>query len=151
MWEIAENFKVKLGGNFYINTPVLVAFKGTPLFTLKRHDDNGYLGIYFEIYNAKGEHIASVKRNEIYYGDKTAYEINGSMTRYIFSEKASGRVICDIKRYQAALPAELDVSVQLYTPSGFLFDATPEGTNLPGLYVVRNCTIENLAIGIATQ
>jgi hypothetical protein len=90
-----------------------------------------------------------VKRNEIYYGDKTAYRIDGSASRYIFSERASGRVICDIKRYEAALPAELDVSVHLYTPSGFLFDATPEQTNLPGGNVVRDCTFSGGGIGIA--
>ncbi|MBI4459765.1 MAG: hypothetical protein HY648_06880 [Acidobacteria bacterium] len=148
MWLVENNFKVRLGGNTYINIANLVTFQGTPLFTLKRHDDNGYLGIYFEIFDSNGKHIASVKRNEIYYGDKSAYKIDGSPTRYVFSEVASGRTICDIKRYEDARPAELDVSVHLHTPSGLLFDATPDQTNLPGHNVIRNCTFANGAVGI---
>ena len=148
MWEVEAKFKVRLGGNTYINTPIVVAYRGESLFTFKRHDENGYLGIYFEIYDASGNHVASVKRNEIYFGDKTAYKIDGSMTHYTFSERASGRVLCDIKRYEAAHPAELDVSVSLYTPSGFLFDATPDQTNLPGGSVISGCTFEGMAIAI---
>ena len=149
MWEVEENFIVRLGGNTYINVPTLVAFKGESLFTLKRHDENGYLGIYFDIYDSKGKKIAVVRRNEIYSGDKSAYQIDGASDRYLFSEKATGRVICDIKRYEAAHPAELDVSVHLYTPTGFLFDATPEQTNLPRFNVLRGNTFENCQTGIA--
>ena len=53
MWSVAENFTVKLGGNFYQNVNTLVAFRGKSLFDLKRHSDNGELGIYFELYDAK--------------------------------------------------------------------------------------------------
>ncbi len=139
MWEIENHFKVRIGGSIYIDTPNIVTYKGESLFTLKRHDENGYLGIYFEIYNSAGKHIASVKRSEIYSGDKEAYQIDGSLNRYVFSERASGKVICDIKKREAAHPAELDVSVQLYSPSGFLFNATPEQTNIGGM-VVRGGT-----------
>src|SRR5258706_2803009 len=132
MWEVETRFTVRLGGNTYINTPVLVAYKGESLFTVKRHDETGYLGIYFEIYDVNGKHIASVKRNEIYSGDKDKYTIEGSINRYIFRERESGRVLCDIRRREDAHPAELDVSVQLYTPSGFLFEANPDQTNLGG-------------------
>ena len=148
MWSVEKEFKVKLGGNFYVDTPVLVAFKGESLFTLKRHDENGYLGIYFEILDKFGAKIASVKRNEIYFGDKSAYQIDGSANRYVLSERESGRVICDIKRREDAHPSELDVSVRLYLPNGFLFDATPEQTNLPGRNIIRGCTITNCAVGI---
>jgi hypothetical protein len=150
MWQVESNFRIKLGSNFYVDTPTLVAFKGEPLFVLKRAED-GYLGIFFEIHDPTGTHIASVKRNKIYYGDKAKYQIDGSMSRYVFSEKASGKVICDIKRHEEAHPAELDVSVHLYTPSGFLFDATPEQTNLPGQNVVRGCTFSKCAVGIAIE
>jgi hypothetical protein len=149
--EIEKNFKVRLGSNSYINMDILVAYRGTSLFDLKRHDENGYLGIYFEIYDEHGKHVASVKRNEIYYGDKTAYKIDGSQTRYVFSERASGRVLCDVSRYEDAHPAELDVSVHLYTPSGFLFDAAPTQTNLPRGNVIRNCTFEGGHIAISIE
>ncbi len=86
--------------------------------------------------------IASVKRNEIYSGNKEANQINGSLNSLTFTERASGRVICEIKKREDAHPAEIDVSVQLYTPSGFLFNATPEQTNLGGI-IMRGCTFVN--------
>ena len=150
MWEIENHFKVRLGGNNYIDVPILVAYQGESLFTFKRHDETGYLGVYFEIHDSTGKHIASVKRNEIYYGDKESFQIEGSLDRYIFSERASGKVICDIKKREAAHPAELDVSVQLYTPSGFLFNATPEQTNLGG-FVLRDNTMIGGQIGISVR
>ncbi len=147
MWEVTKTFKVKLGGNFYINVGTLVAFKGKPLFTLKRHDESGELGINFEIYDAKGKHVATVKRNQIYVGNKEDFEISGSADTYVLKEKTSGRVLCEIKKRGDA-ETELDVSVHLYTPSGFLFDATPERTNLGGV-VLQNNTIVNSGTGIA--
>lgn len=59
MWEIENHFKVRIGGNTYIDTPNIITYKGEPLFTLKRHSENGYLGIYFEIYDSARKHIAS--------------------------------------------------------------------------------------------
>jgi hypothetical protein len=150
MWEVEDRFHVRIGGNTYINCDAIVAYKGQSLFTLRRHDDNGYLGIYFEIYDAKGKHIASVKRNEIYYPDKDAYKIDGSEDRYVFSEVATGRVLCDIRKRKDAHPAELDVSVELYTPSGFLFNATPDQTNVGGI-VLRGSTFSDCGVGIAIE
>ncbi len=66
MWTVEDHFKVIIGGNTYIDVPNLVVYKGQTLFTLKRHDENGELGIYFELYDAEGKHVASVKRNQIY-------------------------------------------------------------------------------------
>jgi len=149
MWKVEERFKVRLGGNDYVNVPILVAFKGQSLFTLKRHEENDYLGIYFDIYDKQGKHIAAVRRNEIYFGDKDKYQIEGSHNRYVFFERESGRTICDIKKREEAHPAELDVSVSLYTPTGFLFDATPEETNLQGGIILRNSLIADCGVGIA--
>jgi hypothetical protein len=149
MWEVEDRFRIKIGGVTFINVPTLVAYKGESLFTLKRHDENGYLGIYFDIYDDQGKHIASVKRNEIYYGDKDAYQIDGSMNRYVFSERKSGKVLCDIRKREDAHPSEIDIAVlNLYTPAGKVFEATPDQTNLPGNNMFRGMTIQDCVIGI---
>lgn len=150
MWSVEENFHVILGGNTYIDTPNLIAYRGAPLFTIKRSDSDGVLGIDFDIFNVSGGHITAIKRNEIYLGDKDAYEITLTMNHYIVKEKSSGRVLCDIKRREEAHPAELEVSVTLYTPDGFLLEATPVGTNLPGMYIT-GCTFKNNNTGIDIQ
>lgn len=151
MWEVEDRFVVRLGSNTYINCGSLVSFRGAPLFTLKRHDD-GYLGIYFDIYNPEGHKIATVKRNEIYYGgkDKDRYRIDASLNRITFTDTKTDTVICDIKKREDARPAELDVSVRLYTPTGFLFDATPDQTNLGGTSI-RNSSFTDCGIGIAIE
>ncbi len=146
MWHIEEKFQVVIGGTTFINTPNLVVYDGTPLFIVKRHD-NGYLGIDFDIYDATGKKVATVRRNQIYEGDKTAYAVKELANRYTLTEKASGRVLCDIKKREDAKPAEIDVSVKLYTPDGFLFDATPEGTNIPGA-VIKGMVIKDCGAGI---
>jgi hypothetical protein len=147
MWEVAQNYRVRLGGNTYINCRQLVSFQGKPLFNLRRHED-GYLGIDFDIYDAQGNRVAAVKRNEIYLGNKQDYAIEGIANRYTITHRKTGRLICDIRKREDADPAELDVSVHLYTHSGFLFDATPDQTNLGG-NTVTGCVFENLGTGIA--
>jgi hypothetical protein len=150
MWKVEDRFVVRLGGNTYINVKNIVDHNGTPLFTLKRHDETGYLGIDFDIHDAKGKRVASVRRNEIYSGNKEDYKIEGSADRYTLMDKATGEVLCDIKKREEANPAELDVSVRLYTPSGWLFDATPEGTNL-GDSFISGSVIMDCGVGISVR
>lgn len=148
MWTIEDHFKVIIGGNTYIDVPNLVVYKEQTLFTLKRSDDNGQLGIYFELYNAKGTHVASVKRNQIYPtpGQRDLYSIEGSQDVYVLRENATAQIACRICR-KPTTPVELEVSVRLYTPDGFLFDATPTSTSV-GRTVFEGCVIRSCAIGI---
>ena len=151
MWEVAERFRVRVGSVTYTNVPNLIVFRGESLFTLKRHED-GYLGIYFDIYSADGDRVAAVRRNEVYLGDQDAYQVDGSANRYVVTERASGRVLCDLRKREDAQPVELDLSVHLYTPSGFLFDATPERTNLPAQGIVfQGGAITDCANGIVIE
>jgi hypothetical protein len=148
MWTVENHFKVRLGGNTYIDVGNLVVYKGQTLFTLKRHEDNGQLGIYFELYDSKGNHVASVKRNQIYQPvqQKELYSISGSAEEYSLREVATGEVVCKIRK-RPTTPVELEVSVRLYTPDGFLFNATPASTNLGGIVLVGN-TFVGGSIGI---
>jgi hypothetical protein len=137
MWRVAEHYRVRLGGNTYIDCRDLIVFRGGSLFNLRRHDD-GYLGIDFDIYDQNGAKVATVRRNEVYMGNAEDYEIQGTMNRYTVTERGTGRVICDIRKREDADPDELAVTVHLYTPSGFLFDSTPDETNLGGLKLKNN-------------
>jgi hypothetical protein len=148
MWTIENHFKVVIGGNTYIDVPNIVVYKGQTLFTLKRHE-NGELGIYFELYDGKGSHVASVKRNQIYMtaGQTESYAREGSADEYILRENASGQIVCQINR-KPSNPLELEVSARLYTPDGFLFEATPTSTNVGGI-VMRGNTISGCPTGIS--
>lgn len=129
MWYIEDKFHVIIGGNTYINVPNIVVYKETPLFALKRQESDGMLGIDFDLFNNKGKRVATIRHNHIVQGNLDDYEFIREVNRYAVVEKATDRVILDIRRRSDAAPAELLVSVKLYTPDGFLFDATPECTN----------------------
>jgi hypothetical protein len=148
MWKVEDQFRVIIGGNTYINTPNVIVYKGTPLFILKRSENDGILGIDFDIYDKKEEKVATVRNGVIVQGDKRKYDISSGMDRYIVTDIASGRVICDIRKRSQAPNAELEVSVKMYTRDGFLIDAGPDQTNIGGLQL-RGNTFENCGAGIA--
>jgi hypothetical protein len=151
MWIVEEHFKVRLGGNVFVDVPRLVVYKGQTLFTLRRNDRNGELGIFFELLDATGEHVASVKRNQIYQTKAGAnlYEMKDLGDVCWLGELATDGLVCNICR-TSGIPVELDVSVRLHTPDGFLFNATPTAIEIPwpqGI-TLRESTIENRPVGI---
>ena len=150
MWKIEDKFKVIIGGNTYINVPNLVVYKNQSLFTIKRRESDGLLGIDMDIFDKDGERVATVRRGSIVQGNKEDYEIRRERHRHSVIEKSSGHVICDIRRKTEAPDPELEISVRLYTPDGFLFEATPEETNLRGIRMIGNRII-NCKYGIVIQ
>lgn len=147
MWYKEDNFKVKIGGNFYINTPKIIVYKGDSLFSIVRAERTDLLGINFKIYNQKGEKIASVKQGRIYEGDKELYTVIIEQDRYALIEKATDRVICDIRKNKLAEQSELEVNLNLYTKDGFLINASPTGTNI-GTNLMTGCVISDCGAGI---
>ena len=146
MWNVEKEFAVKLGGNTYINTPNLVVYKNEPLFKIRRSDEDGMLGIDFDVFDSKGNRVATFRKGVVVQGDNKNYEITSSHTEYTVTEKSSGHVIANVKRRDVK-GAELEVSVRLYTPDGFLFDATPTETNVGGVKMIGN-VIKNCGAGI---
>ena len=142
MWYKEDNFKVKIGGNFYINTPKIIVYKGDSLFSIVRAERTDLLGINFKIYNKNGEKIASVKQGRIYEGDKELYSVIIEQDRYALIEKATDRIICDIRKNKLADQSELEVNLNLYTKDGFLINASPTGTNI-GTNLMTGCVISD--------
>lgn len=116
------------------------------MFTVRRSED-GLLGIDFDIFDKQGKRVATIRKGVIVQGNQSEYTITTGMDRYTLTENKTGTIICDIKKRSQATQAEIEVSVKLYTPDGFLFDATPTGTNLPGIKMSGNI-ISNCGAGI---
>ena len=150
MWHVEDSFRVIIGGNTYINVTNLVVYKGTSLFTLKRRESDGQLGIDFDVFDRHGARVATVRANRIVQGNEEDYEIVREPDRYAVIEKATANVICEIRRRSQAPRSELEVSVELYTPEGFLFKATPDETNIKGV-TLRGNVFENLNAGIVIE
>jgi len=150
MWYVEKDFKIILGSNTYINTPNLVMYKGRSLFTVKRSDNTGLLGINFDVYDKKGTKVATIRNGIVVQGDKEDYNIREGMDHYSVTEQTTGRTICDIRKRRESPNAELEVSVRLYMPDGFLLDATPEQTNIGG-NVIKSCTFRDCKAAIVIE
>ena len=148
MWTIENDFKVMIGGNTYIKTPTIISYKGQSVFSLKRRDSDGQLGIDFDIYDKQKEKVATIRNGNVVDGDADKYEISKNADHYSVKEKESGRVVCDIKKKAQAQPVELNVSAQLYMPDGNLINASPTGTNIGGI-VMKGNTFESCPTAIA--
>jgi hypothetical protein len=147
MWLQEGEFHVRLGGNTYINCPTLIAFNGESLFTLSQQED-GTLGIDFQVFDSSGNKVASIKKNNVYFGDKEAYETGGGPDDTYLRVKSTGKILAHIMKRRESAPAELDVSLSTYLPDGRPLELDQHGTNLGGLHMTDN-TISNCSIGIA--
>jgi hypothetical protein len=74
MWKLEDKFRVKIGGNYYIDTPNIVVYRGTPLFTMKRRENDFLLGIDFDIHDKTGARIATVRNGNVVQGNESDYE-----------------------------------------------------------------------------
>ena len=110
MWEVADRFKVKIGGAIFINVQNLIVVetydenkpKEEPekesLFTMKRSLSDGLLGIDYDIFNRNRDKVATVHNGFIVDGDKENYGIEKKHDHYTITDKSTGKLICDIKK-----------------------------------------------------
>lgn len=138
---IAQNGRgcpAKIGDNYYLNCKHIITFQGQDVFTIKNADESE-IKINFEVFNSKGEKVASVENSKLKEGDTECYLIKSTEGEYSFIEKASNRIICYVKKVNDEEKnwCELQVWVDMYMPSGFYFQCTPETTNVATLNMIR--------------
>lgn len=152
-WYVEDKFVVVLGGNAFVNTPNLIFYRGASIFKIERNVDSGYLGISFKIFDETGTKLATIGQNRLFenkrYKGAKSIVLEGGVHDYTVIEKPSGRLICNIKQKEAAKPEELNVSVNLYMPDGFLLQANPGSINLPSALTLSNNAFHGLGCGIA--
>lgn len=149
MWEIVKNVKVKVGGNYFVNCESLISYRDKPLFTLKRRDSDGRLGIDFDVYDKQGKKVATIRRGNVVEGDTSAYDIEHGADCHKVTEKTTGRVIVQVDKKPPSV--DIAVSVNMYLPNGFLLEATPDTINIGSLKIVGNtysCKT-GIAIGVS--
>jgi len=147
-WVVPEHFKVMIGGNTYIDCPVIIDYKGQSLFELRRSNTDGYLGINFDLHGSDGKRVGTVRNAQFVPPVPEGYSVRPGADHYILTEDATGRVVCDIKlRQEAQRDAEIEVAAEMYMPDGFLLRFTPEQTNL-GRTTFRGNIFRNLGAAI---
>ena len=147
-WKVPEHFKVRIGGNRYIDCPTIIDYKGESLFELRRGNTDGFLGINVDLYATNGSRIATVRNGRFVGSQPIRYSIEESPGRYKLVEGATGKRVCEITlRTKSPDDAELDVSAHLYMPDGRLIQFDENQTNLGGT-VMTGQTFTNCGAAI---
>ncbi len=128
----------KIGDNYYLNCKHIITFKDQDIFTIKNADESE-IKINFDVFNEKGEKVAAVEDSKLVEGDPELYIIKSTALEYSFIEKAANRIICYVKKVQndKTNKCELQIWADMYMPSGFYFQCTPETTNVATLNRIR--------------
>jgi hypothetical protein len=147
-WIVPEHFKVLIGGNTYIDCPIIIDYKGQSLFELRRSNADGFLGIDFDVYKKDGTKVATIRNGQFVGTVPGGYKIEASFDQYALMDTASNRCVCGIKvRDKAPGDAELEVSAEMYMPDGRLVVLSPTHTNV-GSFVVSGCTFKGCGAAI---
>ena len=149
MLEVPQKFEVRLGGNTYINTPRLIVCKGAPLLQLRRNASDGILKVDLDVFDESGRRAAVFRNSNLARGDSIAYPVMARHNEYRVAERRSGRGVVIVKRRHGT--GDLDVWVELYTPRGSLFVATPIETNFKAGAQVVGAVIKDAPNGIVIE
>jgi hypothetical protein len=135
---------VKMGSNYYINCQHIITFKKQPVFTIKNSTSN-LININFDVFAENGKKIAEIKNGKLVLGLEKMYKITSTENEFSLIEKASNRILCIVKKLyiQEHKRCELHISVDLYMPSGFYFQCTPDDTNVESLKYISGSTFSN--------
>jgi len=128
--KVQEHFIVRLGGNDYLDTPNLIVCKGEPILRLTRDETDDELNVQAEIFDEKGARKAVVSGTELLEGDPRSVDIRSTENNYSIRDRSTDRVVCEIRRRAGKQKMDLDVSVLMHTPDGFLIHANPAQSNV---------------------
>ena len=149
MLEVAEKFQVRLGGNTYINTPRLIVCKGAPLFQLRRNPSEGKLEIDFDVFDQDGRRVSVFRKGAVARGESAPYVIAAGHDEYRVTHRSSRRAIVIVKRHFGS--GDLDLWLELYTPRGLLFVATPTETNFQSVGQITDSLIKDAQNGMVIE
>ena len=128
--QVPKDFKTRIGGNYYVNTPTLVVCSEKTLLRVEREEPEGELCVRLAIYDSRGRQRARVKGETLTKGRKKDYSIQSTDNNFSVHENATGRVICKLQRCAANRSMDLDAYLLNHSPDGFTIHANPVQTNI---------------------
>ncbi len=129
MWTIEDQFKIKLGGNHYIDVPNLIVARGESLFRVKRREEDGLLAVDFDVYRADGTKVATIRSAHVVSEQHPDYDYHKERHRYYVIERSTGRIVCDVRQVtKAEGDCEIEIAVDLFTKSGLHIVASSDRT-----------------------
>lgn len=146
--------KIELGSNFFINVPVILQYKETPLISIEHSIGAGFT-TNIPIYHSDGTYLAKVKGSQLYSteeGKKAGVKLRheDKVTVCLIN----GKEVFELRRKDAAA---LKTEAELYVPDGkpisyrgnapALFDTNNNQLTIGGI-IMTGSTISGCKIGI---
>lgn len=127
--KVPNHFSVRVGGNVFADKPNVLVYKDTPLLQLRR-DESGFLDVDLDVFSREGNRKATIRSSTLIENDGTvALFVSDQCIRVV--DQIAERTVCDICRRAAANDADIDISLLLHAPDGFLIHANTAQSNLP--------------------
>lgn len=128
--KVPENFRTRIAGNIYENTPDLLVCDEQTILRVEREARSGRLKVRLAIFDEDGRRKATVENDKVTNGRKKAYSVSMTHSSFSVHENSTGRTVCHLQRCAPARRMDIDAFVMTHSPDGFLIHASPVQTNL---------------------
>lgn len=128
--QVPAQFKVRIGGNVYQDTPDLIVCDDQPILSVARDDDSGELHVDLVVFDDKGRQKAVVSNTEIRKGRSSEFKVENTESCYVVRHRPTGREVCKLRRCASTRRMDIDAYVATHTPDGALIHANPKQTNI---------------------
>lgn len=128
--KVPKNFKTRIAGNFYENTPDLIVCRDETLLRIDRDDSTGELDVEMLVFDSSGRRQALINGRNVTHGNSGDFRIHSTDQSYVVRERATGRTICEIRRCVSSRGMGVDVFVLTHSPDGFFIHANPVQSNI---------------------
>lgn len=129
--------ELNIGSNIYRNANGVLTLDGKEQIVIETRGESPQLLVTADFYDAKGTHVAHLRRNVWAFNFKTRFELETSPALSLFSyptwlkilDKETGETILDITLVKEAMVHI--ANGRLYTHKGQLLDITPHCWRFP--------------------
>lgn len=128
--KVPKDFKARIAGNFYQNTPNLVVCFDEPILRVERDAVTGELLVDLAIFDSSGNEMARVEGAAITRGNKEDYTVKMTDQNFTVREIGTGRTVCRLQRCASTRNMDVDVYVLTHAPDGFFIHANPLQSNI---------------------
>lgn len=128
--KVPKNFKTRIAGNFYENTPNIIVCRDERLLRIDRDDATGQLDVELLVFDSRGRRQALINGTNVTHGNSRDFKIQSTDHSYVVRERGTGRNICEIRRSLASRGMGVDVFLLTHSPDGFFIHVNPVQSNI---------------------
>ena len=122
--------ELNIGSNIIVNSSGVLAVQGKDQIHLEWGDGSGQLLLTMDVYDAKGKHVAKLRRNAWAFNDKDRFGITTNPASLTLADKQTGAVVVEA-RVVGTNKIEIPRGT-FYTHKGHLLEITPQYWRIAG-------------------